>query len=339
MVPRTASALHNYLAVQDGKAKMGKFFYPSYIESAKINPEVEMNKKLYAAIEGGGTKFICAVIDSERKILSEARFPCQSPSETISNCLNFFQNTQSQLGLLSALGIASFGPLDPRPESPQFGRILATPKPGWANTDLVSPFVEALGIPVAFDTDVNGAVLAESLWGAGKGLKNLVYYTIGTGVGGGAIVENRLIHGLMHPEMGHAFLPHDYTQDPFAGVCPFHQDCFEGLASGPAIEARWGKKAYNLPADHPAWELEAHYIALALANTTLMLAPERIILGGGVMAQRQLFPLVRAKFLVNLHGYLQFPSILEQVDSFIVPSGLEGIAGLYGALALAMQTD
>lgn len=296
-----------------------------------------MDNKLYAAIEGGGTKFICAVMDAERKILSEARFPCQSPFETIANCLNFFQTAQSQLGPLSALGIASFGPLDPRPDSPDFGKILATPKPGWANTDLVSPFARGLGLPVAFDTDVNGAVLAESLWGAGKGLKNLVYYTIGTGIGGGVIAENRLIHGLMHPEMGHTFLSHDYTQDPFPGVCPFHGDCFEGLASGPSIEARWGKKGYELPAEHPAWRLEAHYIALALANTALMLAPERIILGGGVMAQRQLFPLVRAEFLKLLNGYLQIPAMLQDLDNYIVPSGLEGIAGLYGALALAMQ--
>lgn len=296
-----------------------------------------MEPKLYAAIEGGGTKFICAVMDTDRHILSEARFPCQSPSETIANCLNFFQSARSQLGPLSSLGIASFGPLDPRRDSPNFGKILATPKPGWANADLVTPFVEALAIPVAFDTDVNGAVLAESLWGAGKGLKNLVYYTIGTGIGGGAIVENRLIHGLMHPEMGHSYLPHDDTQDSFPGVCPFHRDCFEGLASGPAIEARWGQKAYELPANHPAWNLEAHYIALALVNTTLTLAPERIILGGGVMAQQQLFPLVRAEFLKKLNGYLQIPSILDQFDTFIVPSGLEGIAGLYGALALAMQ--
>ncbi len=296
-----------------------------------------MDKKLYGAVEGGGTKFICAVIDADLRILREARFPCQSPSETIANCLNFFQTAQAQLGPLSALGIASFGPLDPRPGSHDFGKILATPKPGWANTDLVSPFADALSIPVAFDTDVNGAVLAESLWGAGKGLKNLIYYTIGTGIGGGAIAENRLIHGLMHPEMGHAFLSHNYTQDPFPGVCPFHQDCFEGLASGPAIEARWGRKAYELPADHAAWELEAHYIALALVNTALMLAPERIILGGGVMAQQHLFPLVRAEFLKLLNGYLQIPAMLRDIDTYIVPSGLQGIAGLYGALALAIQ--
>jgi fructokinase len=296
-----------------------------------------MDTKLYATIEGGGTKFICAVMDAERRILTEARFPCQNPSETIANCLNFFLTTQSKLGSLSALGIASFGPLDPRPGSPNFGKILATPKPGWANTDLVTPFAQALAIPVAFDTDVNGAVLAESLWGAGKGLKNLVYYTIGTGIGGGAIVENKLIHGLMHPEMGHILLPHDYTHDPFPGICPFHRDCFEGLASGPAIEARWGQKGSDLPASHPAWQLEAHYIALALVNTACTLAPERIILGGGVMAQEQLFPMVRAEFLKVLNGYLQIPAILADVDTYIVPSGLAGIAGLYGALALAMQ--
>jgi len=193
-----------------------------------------MEKKLYAAIEGGGTKFICAVMDADRRILSQARFPALSPSETISHCLDFFTAARQKLGRLSAMGIANFGPLDPRSSSENYGKILKTPKSGWSFLDLVTPFQQNLGVPVVFDTDVNGAVLAESLWGAGKGLKNLVYYTIGTGIGAGAIVENRLIHGLMHPEMGHVFLPHDRRQDPFEGVCPFHGDCFEGLSSGPA---------------------------------------------------------------------------------------------------------
>ncbi|MEA4812590.1 MAG: ROK family protein [Anaerolineaceae bacterium] len=296
-----------------------------------------MEKTLYAAIEGGGTKFICAVMDENRRILSQARFACTGPAETIAHCLGFLRQAQDSLGALKALGIACFGPLDPRPDSADYGKILATPKKGWAGTDMVRPFAEGLRVPVAFDTDVNGAVLAESLWGAGKGLKSVVYFTIGTGIGGGAILEKKPIHGLMHPEMGHMRIPHDQARDPFKGICPFHGDCFEGLASGPAIAARWGHKAEALPAGHPGWALEAHYIALAMQNVICTLMPQRVILGGGVMAQSHLFRLIRGKLLEALGGYLQIPAITSSMEEYLVPSPLEGIAGLYGALALAMS--
>lgn len=295
-----------------------------------------MTQTLFAGIEGGGTKFVCAVADENNHILAETRIPATSPDQTLSACADFFQN-QSSLGTLQSLGIACFGPLDPRPTSKGYGHILATPKPGWAGADVVGFFKQRLDLPIAFDTDVNGAVLAESLWGAGKGLKNLVYFTIGTGIGGGVIAEGNLVHGFLHPEMGHIMLARDPEQDPFPGICPFHGACFEGLASGPAIEKRWGLRGDQLPPEHPAWALEAHYIALALVSVTCALAPERIILGGGVMAQEQLLPMIRDKFAHLLNGYMQTPLIAQNLESYIVLTGLEGKAGLYGAFALAHQ--
>lgn len=296
-----------------------------------------MAKRLFAGIEGGGTKFICAVADENNAILAEARIPTTNPPETLQACGDFFAARQQALGPLSALGIACFGPVDPNPTSPTYGKILATPKPGWANTDVLGPFQARFGLPTAFDTDVNGAVLAESLWGAGKGLQNLVYFTIGTGIGAGAIVSGQLVHGFLHPEMGHYPLPHDLHADPFPGVCPFHGDCFEGLASGPSMRQRWGVNPEDLPPDHPAWQLEAHYIALALVNMVYTLAPERIILSGGVLHQSQLFPLVRAELLRLLNGYIQVSLITAGMETYIVPSPFDGKAGLYGALALAQQ--
>ncbi|NLC29269.1 MAG: ROK family protein [Chloroflexi bacterium] len=295
-----------------------------------------MIQPLFAGIEGGGTKFVCAVADENNQILAERRVPTTDPAETLAACADFF-GQQNQRGTIQSLGIACFGPLDPRPTSEGYGRILATPKPGWSGADLVGFFRQRLALPIAFDTDVNGAVLAESLWGAGKGLRNLVYFTIGTGIGAGIIAEGNLIHGFLHPEMGHILLARDPKQDPFPGICPFHGACFEGLASGPAIEKRWGLKGDQLPPGHQAWDLEAEYIAKALVSVTCALAPERIILGGGVMAQEQLLPMIREKFVGLLNGYMQTPLITEQLESYIVLTGLEGKAGLYGAFALAQQ--
>ena len=222
--------------------------------------------KLFGGIEGGGTKFICAVGTSPDDIRREERFPTTTPNETLDKAIRFFKQAEADFGRLSALGIACFGPLDPEPASPTFGFILPTTKPSWSNVNVVGAMKSAFEIPIAFDTDVNGAALGEWTWGAAQGLDTFIYLTIGTGVGGGGIVNGKLLHGLLHPEMGHILLPHDLQRDPFEGVCPFHKDCFEGLASGPAIEKRWGQKAETLPPEHPAWELEAHYIALALAN-------------------------------------------------------------------------
>lgn len=300
-----------------------------------------MTSKIFAGIEGGGTKFICAVADANNHILAETRIATTTPDETLGRCADFLLAAQHEHGALSALGIACFGPLDPRPASPTFGHILVTPKAGWGNTDVVGYFRNHLAatLPIGFDTDVNGAVLAEARWGAGQGLSDLLYLTIGTGIGGGALVNGSLLHGYAQPEMGHIRLPHDRERDPFNGVCPFHGDCFEGLASGPAIAARWGKPAEDLPPEHPGWELEAGYIAGALHNNVVTLAPERIILGGGVMKHRALFAPIRANLLRSLAGYIQVPTVVERMDDYVVPSGLQGKAGLYGALALAQLAD
>src|SRR5215470_16814945 len=212
-----------------------------------------------------------------------------------------------------ALGIASFGPLDPRPDSASFGFITSTPKPGWAHTDLAGTLSRALRLPVAFDTDVNAAALAEQCWGVAQGLDTFLYITVGTGIGGGAIVHGRLLHGLLHPEMGHIRIPHDWRTDPFPGLCPFHGDCLEGLASGPALESRWQAPASTLAADHPAWLLQAEYLALACVNWICVLSPQRIVLGGGVM-RPELFPPLRRKVGELLNGYLDVPQLTRDMD-------------------------
>ncbi len=296
-----------------------------------------MTNDLFGAIEGGGTKFVCAVGKADGQILSETRFPTTTPKETLARTIAFFQEQNQALGPLTSLGIACFGPLDPNPSSPTFGHILATPKPGWSGADVVGRLQAALGIPIGFDTDVNGAALGEARWGAAQGLSTFLYFTIGTGIGGGAMVEGRLLHGLIHPEMGHVLLPHDTSCDPFPGICPFHGDCFEGLASGPALEKRWGQRAETLPADHPAWELEADYIAIAMEGFICAFSPQRIILGGGVPQQPQLIPLVRTKTLALLANYIQSKEVLENMDRYIVPPDLGSRAGIAGALALAQQ--
>ncbi len=290
--------------------------------------------KLFGGIEAGGTKFVCAVGTGPEDIRAETHFPTTTPTETLSRAIAFFWKQHAR-DPLEAIGIATFGPVDLNPASKTYGYITATPKPGWSQTDFAGVFKYIFGQKVGFDTDVNGALLGEHRWGAAQGLDSAVYLTIGTGIGGGAILNGQLVHGLVHPEMGHLPLPHDWQADPFPGLCPFHGDCFEGMASGPAIEARWGQKAETLPADHPAWELEAHYLALALHAIVCMLSPQRIILGGGIMNQRHLFPLVRQKTLASLNGYVKHAQLLDHIDSFIVPPGLGNRAGVLGAIALA----
>lgn len=289
---------------------------------------------LYGGIEAGGTKFVCAVASGPDDIRAEVRFPTTTPDETIARAVDFFR---AQPAELAAVGIASFGPVDPNPASSTSGFITTTPKPGWANTDLAGTIRRALGLPVGFDTDVNGAALGEHRWGAARGLDTFIYLTIGTGIGGGGMVGGQLMHGLIHPEMGHIRLPHDWEADPFPGTCPYHGDCLEGLASGPALEARWGQSAKTLSPDHPAWPLQVHYLALALVNFICTLSPQRVIIGGGVMNQAQLFPLVRAEVQALLNGYVQAPEILDHIDQYIVPPALGGRAGVLGAIALAAR--
>jgi fructokinase len=287
---------------------------------------------MYGGIEAGGTKFVCAVGSGPNDIRADTQFPTTTPDETIGRTIEFFRSHRAEL---VALGIASFGPVDLNRASPTFGYITTTPKPGWANTDLAGALRREFGLPVGFDTDVNGAALGEYRWGAGQGLDTFLYLTIGTGIGGGGMVGGKLVHGLVHPEMGHMRLPRDRESDPFDGTCPFHGDCLEGLASGPALQSRWGQPAETLPSDHPAWPLEAHYLALALVNLICTLSPRRIILGGGVMKERQLFPLIRRQVQELLNGYVRAPDILEEIDRYIVAPILGGRAGVLGAIALA----
>ncbi len=291
---------------------------------------------LYGGIEAGGTKFVCAVGTGPDDIQDEIRFPTTQPEETISQAIAFFRKHHKARGL-AAIGIAAFGPVDPNPASATWGYITSTPKPGWRDTNFAGAVSQAVGVPVGFDTDVNGAALGEHRWGAAQGLDTFLYLTIGTGFGGGAMMGGKLAHGLVHPEMGHIRVPHDWDRDPFPGTCPFHGDCLEGLAAGPAIGQRWQARAETLGPDHPAWDLEAEYLALGLVNYICILSPQRIILGGGVMDQPQLFPLVRSKTLGYLNGYVQSPTILDNIDTYIVPPGLGNRAGVLGAMALAME--
>jgi fructokinase len=294
--------------------------------------------QLYGGIEAGGTKFVCIIAGGPGDIRAELRFPTTTPSETLSRCISFFKEQELQLGQpVAAIGIACFGPIDLQPASPTFGYITTTPKIGWPHTDVAGPIQTALGIPVAFDHDVVVAGVGEGTWGAAQGLDNFVYLTIGTGIGGGVITGKKPVHGLVHPEIGHLLLPRDHQVDPFSGCCPYHGDCLEGLACGPAIEKRWGKPGYELPADHPAWELEASYIADALHNLVCTLSPQRLILGGGVMDQTQLYPMIRHRVVQSLNGYIQSESILKKIDEYIVPPALGNQSGALGCIAMAQE--
>jgi fructokinase len=277
-----------------------------------------LSQSLLGGIEAGGTKFVCGVGTGPGDI-ETIQIHTTSPEATTSAAVEFLGKRS-----LRAVGIASFGPVNLAT-----GHITSTPKAGWRNYDLAGTVRKALGVPVAFDTDVNGAALGEARWGAAQGVSDFIYLTVGTGIGGGAMVNGRLLHGLAHPEMGHIRIPHDMTRDPFPGVCPFHGDCLEGLASGPAIQARWGVPAPELPPDHVAWALEAHYLALALANWMFTLSPKLILIGGGVGEQSQLFEQIRNELAGILNGYIQ--------GCEIAAPGLGSRAGVLGALALAEQ--
>ncbi len=289
---------------------------------------------LFGGIEAGGTKFVCGIGSGPGDLKTE-QFPTTSPAETTAAAIAFFREHTGPP--IKAIGIASFGPVDLHPESPTFGYITSTPKLTWQNFNLAGTVAKALNVPVGFDTDVNGAALGEARWGAAQGLSDSVYLTVGTGIGGGAIVHGRVLHGLMHPEMGHIRIPHDTAFDPFPGQCPFHGDCLEGLACGPAIEARWGRPAHELPPDHPAWTLEAHYLALALNNWVCTLSTKRFVLGGGVMNQPHLFQLVRQELARILNGYIRMKEVTSELDDFVVPPKLASRAGVLGSLVLAEE--
>ncbi|MFC5404476.1 ROK family protein [Cohnella soli] len=286
---------------------------------------------LIGAIEAGGTKFVCGIGNENGEVLDRVSFPTEQPETTLARVIEYFKDKS-----IEALGVGSFGPIDIDRTSPTYGSVTTTPKPGWANYPVLPELRKALSVPIGWDTDVNAAALGEATWGAARGLDSCMYYTIGTGVGVGVFAEGKLVHGMVHPEGGHV-LTRRHPEDTYAGKCPYHGDCLEGMAAGPAIEARWGVKGHELAADHPAWEMEAFYIGQALASAVLLLSPKRIILGGGVMHQMQLFPLVREQVRRNLKGYVVAASLEAGIDEYIVPPGLGDNAGLCGSLALGLQ--
>lgn len=291
---------------------------------------------MIGGIELGGTKTVCGISGDGASVLREIRFRTGSdPVAAIRRAQDFFADVAMGHGPLTGLGVATFGPCDPDPRSPGYGRITTTPKPGWRDTDVLALLREGLpdGLPIAFDTDVNAAALAERRFGAGRGLDDLVYLTIGTGIGGGAIVGGRLVHGLAHPEVGHLPVRRPPAESQrFAGVCPFHGDCLEGVASGPAIEARWGAPGERLPADHPAWALEAGYLAEAVATLVYVLAPQRVVVGGGVGLVPHLIAGIRPRLSDTIAGYIRHP-LLDAAD-YICNPGLGDRAGLIGAFCL-----
>jgi fructokinase len=281
-------------------------------------------------VVAGGTRWNCAVGDGEGTIGAAQSFATTTPVETIGRAVEFFAAN----GPPVALGVGCFGPVELDRCLPRWGRITTTPKPGWSGTDVVAMLGAGLGVPIAFETDVNAAAVAEATWGAGAGLETFAYVTVGTGIGGGVIANGRPLHGLVHPELGHMQIPHDRERDPFPGCCPFHGDCLEGLASGEALRQRWGGPGEEL--DRPeAWELEADYLALGLANLVLTLSPQRLVVGGGVAGTPGLLALVRERLPDVLAGYLDAPQLREGIDDYLVPPALGPRAGVLGALALA----
>lgn len=285
---------------------------------------------LLGGIEAGGTKMVCAVGDETGKVLDRISLPTLQPDETLPKMIEYFKKRE-----IKALGIGSFGPVDLNRNSATYGYITATPKIGWEQCNIVGAFQDALGCPVGFDTDVNGAVLGEVTWGAAKGCDSAIYITIGTGVGVGVYVNGALLHGLVHPEGGHMLLSR-HPKDTYKGRCIFHSDCVESLASGPAIEERWGKKAYELADCSEVWELEAYYLIQAVTNYICAYSPQKVILWGGVMHQGQLFDMVRRGVQEKLNGYVQHPAIKERIEEYIVPPALGENPGILGAIKLGM---
>ncbi|SFE98310.1 fructokinase [Paenibacillus algorifonticola] len=283
------------------------------------------------AIEAGGTKFVCGVGNEHGVIEDRVSFPTEKPEITMANVVGYFKDKQ-----VEAIGVGTFGPINIDKSSPQYGFVTTTPKPGWGNFDFLGALKAHFDVPYGWDTDVNAAAYGEAVWGAAKGLDSCVYYTIGTGVGVGVYSEGKLVHGLVHPEGGH-ILTRRHPEDTYDGFCPYHGDCLEGVAAGPAIEKRWGVKAVELPPEHKAWEMEAFYIAQAVAGSILLLSPRKIILGGGVMHQLQLFPLIYAEVKRALNGYVQAAEILHNIEDYIVSPGLGDNAGLCGSLALGLD--
>jgi fructokinase len=293
---------------------------------------------LLAAVEGGGTKFVCAVGRTPAQIIERTTIPTTDPASTLAACERFFLRMARQHGNIAALGMACFGPLQLRPDAPDHGCLQSTPKPGWSGTNVVASLRDALQVPVALDTDVGAAALAEWRMGAGRGLESLVYVTVGTGIGGAAVPALRAQQRLMHAEMGHLPVRRDRRDADFDGVCPFHGDCLEGMASGPAIRARWGVDLATLPAEHPGRSIIAFYLGQLVTSIALLQSVQRIVLGGGVMGDGSLLPLVREATAGFLGGYLQPLREVQQLDAYITGTALGPDSAITGGLLMALES-
>jgi fructokinase len=298
---------------------------------------VTSEPRLYGAVEAGGTKFVCAVAEATGRIHAEERFATTDPTATLTAMREFLLARTRESGKLAGIGVGSFGPVELNRLSAQYGFIGRTPKPQWSHTDIVGVLAREFSCPIGFDTDVNAAALAEHRWGAAMDVDQLAYVTIGTGIGGGVIVNGVPIHGLMHPEIGHIH-PRRHPRDTgFEGICPFHRDCLEGVASGPAIIARTGVPLPRLDPSHSQWDIEADYLGQLCAQLVVTVSPQRIIMGGGVMNQARLYPMIRERLRHWLGGYIDRDEIRGDIDRYVVPPGLGAHAGVLGALALAMD--
>lgn len=286
---------------------------------------------LFGGVETGGTWSVCALGRGPDDLVAETQFPTTTPDETLARIIEFFRGQPAA----AAVGVASFGPVDLDRGSRTWGHVTTTPKAGWQHVAIAPVLREELGVPVAFDNDVGAAAVGEHRWGAGRRCRTLCYLTVGTGIGGGLLIDGEPWHGLIHPEVGHIRIPHDRDKDPFEGNCPRHGDCWEGLASGPAVAERWQTTPRELPDDHPAWSLEAEYLALGILSIVMVASPERVIVGGGVMERPPLLRMVRRRLPELVAGYLETPLLGERIDCYLVGPELGDRAGVLGAIALA----
>lgn len=280
------------------------------------------------SLEAGGTKMVCAVGDSDGTIYEQISIPTTTPEDTMPHIIDYFKKKE-----IAALGIACFGPVDVNPDSETYGTILDTPKLPWRQYPILKVMQDALKLPMGLDTDVNGSCLGEVTYGTAKGLDSVIYITVGTGIGVGIVLDGRLVHGMLHPEAGHILIAPEAGEEGHC-ICPYHSHCLEGLAAGPSIEKRWGAKAVELTERSEVWELESQYLAQAIVNLILTVSPKRIILGGGVMHQEQLFPLIRKKVPKLMNGYIRTPQ-MQNMDTYIVPASLQDNQGIMGGIRLA----
>ncbi len=292
--------------------------------------------RIYAGIELGGTKIVCGVGTTAGELLERVRLDTKEPDKTLSAIRDVLDGFAERHGSLAGLGIGTFGPVHLNPGSTDFGRLGATPKIPWRGCDIAGYFNQHSAVPVALDTDVTAAAFGEAKWGAARGCGSAVYLTVGTGIGAGALLDGTPIHGLLHPEVGHIRVPRA-AGDDYAGGCPHHGDCVEGMAAGPAIQARWGRRLSELPQDHVAHQQVAHYLSHLVAALVLFYSPERIVIGGGVMSSGSVHPRIRVGVQKVLNGYLAIPAIEEGIDTLIVPPALGDDAGVLGAIAMAIR--